>query len=70
MGTAEQVADALIKYYDLGIHTFLIRGFDPLPDTLAYGRELLPLVKDKLASRKRVSVAVPHSSPVLQALAA
>ena len=70
VGTAEQVADALIKYYDLGIHTFLIRGFDPLPDTLAYGRELLPLVKDKLASSKRVSVAVTHSSPALQALAA
>ncbi|MDR0258572.1 MAG: LLM class flavin-dependent oxidoreductase [Comamonas sp.] len=59
VGTPEQVADALLKYYELGIHSFLLRGFDPLPDVLAYGRELLPLVRDKLARRQRLSVAVP-----------
>ncbi len=51
VGTPEQVADALLKYYDLGITTFLIRGFDPLPDTIAYGRELIPLVRRKVAER-------------------
>ena len=70
VGTAEQVTDALLKYYDLGIHTFLIRGFDPLPDVLSYGRELLPLVQDKLARRKRSSVAVHASLPAQHALAA
>ena len=30
VGTGEQVADALLDYYDLGITTFLIRGFAPL----------------------------------------
>ena len=29
VGTPDQVADALLDYYDLGITTFLIRGFDP-----------------------------------------
>jgi alkanesulfonate monooxygenase len=30
VGTPEQVADALLDYYDLSITTFLIRGFDAL----------------------------------------
>lgn len=59
VGTPEQVADALLQYYELGIHSFLIRGFDPLPDVLAYGRELIPLVRDKVARRHRLSVAAP-----------
>jgi alkanesulfonate monooxygenase len=51
VGTAEQVADALLDYYDLGVSTFLIRGFDPLEDAIAYGRDLLPLVRDLVARR-------------------
>lgn len=51
VGTPEQVADALLKYYDLGITTFLIRGFDPLLDAITYGRDLLPLVRRKVAER-------------------
>jgi len=51
VGTAEQVADALLDYYDLGIDHFLIRGFDPLGDAIQYGRELLPLVRERVARR-------------------
>jgi alkanesulfonate monooxygenase len=51
VGTPEQVADALIDYYDLGIDHFLIRGFDPLGDAIQYGRELLPLVHERVARR-------------------
>lgn len=51
VGTPQQVADALIKYYDLGIGTLLVRGFDPLVDAIEYGRELLPLVRAKVAER-------------------
>ena len=47
------MADALLKYYDLGITTFLIRGFDPLVDTITYGRDLLPLVRQKVAEREQ-----------------
>ena len=32
VGTPDQVADAMMDYYDLGITTFLIRGFDPVAD--------------------------------------
>jgi alkanesulfonate monooxygenase len=45
------VADALLDYYDLGVTTFLIRGFDPLEDAVAYGRDLIPLVRERVAQR-------------------
>ena len=44
-GTPEQVAESLLDYYDLGVTTLLIRGFDPLADAVEYGRELIPLVR-------------------------
>lgn len=52
VGTPEQVADALLAYYDLGVTTFLIRGFDPVNDAEDYGRELLPLTRAKVAARQ------------------
>ncbi len=51
VGTPEQVADAMLDYYDLGIDNFLIRGFEPLDDAIRYGRELLPLVRERVARR-------------------
>ena len=53
VGTPEQVADALLQYYDLGVTTFLIRGFDPLEDALDYGRALIPLTRAGIARRRR-----------------
>jgi alkanesulfonate monooxygenase len=52
VGTPEQVAEALLDYYDLGVTTFLIRGFDPLDDAVAYGRDLIPLVRALVAERQ------------------
>lgn len=52
VGTPEQVAAALCDYYDLGVTTFLIRGFDPLDDTVEYGRSLLPLTRRMIADRQ------------------
>ncbi len=55
VGTPEQVAEALLDYYDLGVTTFLIRGFDPLEDARGFGRELIPrtrqLVKERIATQ-------------------
>jgi alkanesulfonate monooxygenase len=45
VGTPEQVADAILKYYRLGIPSFLIRGFDPMADAREYGRELIPRIR-------------------------
>ena len=57
VGTPEQVVDALLDYYDLGISKFLFRGFDPLEDAVDYGRNLLPLLRETVAKRGRPWVA-------------
>jgi len=55
VGTPEQVAEALLDYHDLGITTFLIRGFDPLDDAIDYGRKLIPLTRALIAERDRAT---------------
>jgi alkanesulfonate monooxygenase len=62
VGTPVQVAEALCEYYDMGITTFLIRGFDPLDDNVEYGRSLLPLTKQMIAERQAAR-AVPNMAP-------
>ena len=56
VGTPETVAEALAAYYDLGATSLLIRGYDPLPDAVAYGRELIPRVRALVAERDAVGV--------------
>lgn len=58
VGTPEQVADAMLAYADLGIDHFLIRGFDPLADAIAYGEHLIPLVHARHAARQPRPVAL------------
>ncbi|MEJ0047912.1 MAG: hypothetical protein WDN04_18660 [Rhodospirillales bacterium] len=50
------MADALLDYYDLGVTTFLIRGFDPLEDAIAYG-DLISRTKALVAARARSEAA-------------
>src|SRR5229473_110515 len=45
VGTPEQVSESILKYYRLGVDSFLIRGFDPFNDTVEFGRELIPRIK-------------------------
>ncbi|RWD52442.1 MAG: LLM class flavin-dependent oxidoreductase [Mesorhizobium sp.] len=52
VGTPDQVAEAMLDYYDLGVTTFLIRGFDPLEDAFHYGRDLIPRVRALVAERE------------------
>lgn len=52
VGTPEQVADAMLDYWDLGVSTFLIRGFDPLEDAIDYGKALIPLTRELVARRE------------------
>ena len=44
-GTPEQITAAVLEYYRLGIHSFLLRGFENPHDTVAIGRELIPRIK-------------------------
>ncbi len=46
VGTAGQVAGALMRYREAGVDTILIRGFDPLEDVVDWGRELIPRIRD------------------------
>ena len=57
VGTPDQVAESLVQYYNLGVTTLLIRGFDPLDDAAEYGRELIPLVRAEVARRDRLHAA-------------
>ncbi|CAN5188538.1 LLM class flavin-dependent oxidoreductase [soil metagenome] len=57
VGTGEQVAESLLDYYELGITSFLIRGFDPFEDVLDYGRNLIPLVRAAVAERDGARIA-------------
>ncbi|MBS0908483.1 LLM class flavin-dependent oxidoreductase [Tatumella sp. JGM118] len=55
VGTADQVSDALLDYYRLGIKNVLIRGFDPLNDAREYGESLIPLTREKVAAEKTLA---------------
>jgi alkanesulfonate monooxygenase len=58
VGTPEQVGESLLRYYELGVTAFLIRGFDPLEDAIDYGRELIPFVRHEVARRERKSARI------------
>ncbi len=62
VGTPEQVADALLDYWRLGITTFLIRGFDPLEDAVDYGRRLIPLTRALIAAEQGKTPARRHGT--------
>ncbi len=49
VGTPETVAAAMLEYYKVGARTLLIRGYDPLPDAIAYGEELIPRLRALVA---------------------
>ncbi len=53
VGTPDQVAESLLRYYDAGVTTLLIRGFEPMADAKEYGRELIPTVRAEVAKRER-----------------
>lgn len=46
VGTTEQVAHAIVEYYKIGVDSILIRGFDPFEDTVDFGRELIPRIRE------------------------
>ncbi len=51
VGTPEQVAEALLAYYDLGVRVISARGYDLLDDAVDFGRYVIPLVREEVAKR-------------------
>jgi alkanesulfonate monooxygenase len=49
VGTPETVAKAMLEYYKLGAASLLIRGYDPRPDAVHYGEELIPRIRALVA---------------------
>jgi alkanesulfonate monooxygenase len=56
VGTPDQVVESMLAYSDLGVTTFLIRGFNPLQDAIEYGREIIPRVRAEIARRDASAV--------------
>jgi len=50
VGTAEEVSDALLEYYRAGVDRFLINGFDTIQDVRLFGRDLIPMIKQKVSA--------------------
>ncbi len=57
VGTPEAVAKALFEYYKIGATSLLIRGYDPRPDAVQYGEELIPRVRAFVADYDAASGA-------------
>ncbi len=62
VGTPEQVAEALLAYYDLGVRVISARGYDLLDDAIDFGRYVIPLVKEGVAQRDRAAESETESA--------
>ncbi|MGD0377429.1 MAG: LLM class flavin-dependent oxidoreductase [Streptosporangiaceae bacterium] len=51
VGTPETVAQAILDYCDLGVDIISLRGYDLLADTIDIGQQLIPIVREGVASR-------------------
>ncbi|MBB3102719.1 LLM class flavin-dependent oxidoreductase [Azomonas macrocytogenes] len=58
VGTPDQVAEAALDYYNIGVTTFLFRGFDPLRDAVEYGQELLPRIRALVAQQENAKTSL------------
>ena len=63
VGTPETVAKALFEYYKLGAASLLIRGYDPRPDAVQYGEELIPRLRELVAEYDAARGVAAAGSP-------
>lgn len=52
-GDPDQIVDALMDYYDIGVHRFILRGFDPLNDISEIGKSIIPAFRAQVAKREQ-----------------
>jgi alkanesulfonate monooxygenase len=53
VGTPETVAAALLDYVRLGVDILSARGYDTLEDTIDFGRQVIPIVREEVANLDR-----------------
>jgi len=56
VGTPDTIIEALLAYHDIGVTTFLNRGYDPLHDAIDYGRYIIPAVRAEVQRREQQAV--------------
>jgi alkanesulfonate monooxygenase len=52
VGSPETIIASLLDYYDLGVTTFLTRGYYPLYDAVEYGRYIISAVREEVKKRE------------------
>jgi alkanesulfonate monooxygenase len=52
VGTPETIVESLLGYYELGVTTFLNRGYEPLYDAIDYGRWIIKTVREEVKTRE------------------
>ena len=62
VGTPDQVVESMLAYYDIGVTTFLIRGFNPLRDAIDYGHEIIPRLRAEIADRDALDRRTVHAA--------
>jgi alkanesulfonate monooxygenase len=67
VGTPETVAQALLEYHKLGATSLLIRGYDPRPDAVQYGEELIPRIRELVANYDAARRTRPRKGPYVPA---
>ncbi len=55
VGTPDTVAAALLDYVDLGVDILSARGYDTLQDTIDFGDQVIPIVREEVAKRDQVA---------------
>lgn len=58
VGTPEQVAGAMMEYVKLGVDILSARGYDSLQDTLDFGHQVIPIIRDEVAKLDREKATV------------
>ena len=56
VGTPDTIVESLLDYYDIGVSTFLSRGYDPYYDAVEYGRHIIPAVREAVRLREEQAV--------------
>ena len=45
----------MLDYYYAGCTAFILRGFDPLNDAIDYGKELIPLLRERVGEGRTIA---------------
>jgi alkanesulfonate monooxygenase len=61
VGSAEEVASAILEYKSIGVSQFIFAGWPKLEEMLFFGREVLPLIRQREAERAAQEVPAPAS---------